>query len=363
MTRCLGVTLPIPWQNKCRDSGGFRWIADTLVTISAPAMAILQPSIARNYIQLTTKCQNHRYGSHPMQVIHMLFPSQQDYKQLSIDKPRGLLVFVHGGAWGSGLPWMYRLVALPFLKLGMAVAIVGYRVYPDACVDQQVADIEQAITYIATKFPDLCQRLPRKDNPNHLGTCLMGHSSGAHIALLMLVDRARRRAIHPNATPTSLEFDSFIALSGPFDISHHFDYEAARGVEELSPMKPANGYSRQAFRKNSPALRWKSQLAEISESNTNIRELFPQMLLVHGIEDTTVPFTATAEAARILRSCGIVDCEEAYVAKIGHQDTVVECMVGGKTRDVVVDWLKKANPDESRSDCKCSTTMAVNSKL
>lgn len=40
---------------------------------------------------------------------------------------RGTVFFVHGGAWGSGMPWMYRLVAPTFLRLNFAVVIVGYR--------------------------------------------------------------------------------------------------------------------------------------------------------------------------------------------------------------------------------------------
>jgi predicted esterase len=66
----------------------------------------------------------------------------------------------------------------------------------------------------------------------------------------------------------------------------------------------------------------------------------PQMVLVHGIEDDTVPFTATAEAARVLRTCGVTKCQEIYVAATGHQDTVMQIMLGGRTREAVVDWIK-----------------------
>jgi acetyl esterase/lipase len=247
---------------------------------------------------------------------------------------------------------MYRLVASPFLKLGMAVAIVGYRTWPDGNAKGQVDDLEQAAAFLAKQFPDLCT-VPPRGNPSHYGTCLLGHSSGAHISLLMLVDRARRKiqtgAIEP------FQFHSYVGLSGPYDISHHFDYEAARGVEELSPMKPACGYSREAFRLNSPALRWMQYLTDISECDTSIENAFPRILLIHGIEDGTVPFTATAETVRILRSCGVSQCEELYVARIGHQDTVMEVMVGGKTRDRIVEWLRDPSSSASR--------FAANSRL
>lgn len=358
MTRALGVTLPISWLNACRDSGGFRAIADTLVAVSAPTMALVNPSLALNFIKLSRRCRVYSYGSHAMQVIHVFFPNEADYRELgdTHKEPRGLLVFVHGGAWGSGLPWMYRLVASPFLKLGMAVAIVGYRTWPDANVRGQVDDLEHAVSFLANQYPDLSRSREEGDG-NYLGTCLLGHSSGAHIALLMLVDRARRQIQMGDTYP--LEFDSLIALSGPFDISHHFDYEAARGVEEFSPMKPVNGYSREAFRENSPALRCMQYLVDISENTASIQDVFPpRMLLVHGIEDSTVPFTATAEAARILQSCGVVQCEQVYVAKVGHQDTVMEVMIGGRTQDELINWLQSPVRTGSRA-----TTIVVNSKL
>jgi hypothetical protein len=56
--------------------------------------------------------------------------------------------------------------------------------------------------------------------------------------------------------------------------------------------------------------------------------------------DSTVPFTSSTEAARILRSCGVTYCDEAYVAQTGHQDTVMHFMLGGKSKELVIEWLK-----------------------
>jgi hypothetical protein len=92
--------------------------------------------------------------------------------------------------------------------------------------------------------------------------------------------------------------DLVVGISGPYDISHHFDYEAARGVKELSPMKACNGYTREQFCLNTPSLRLKDFLItwEESDSHLVVDQFFPQTLLLHGIEDNTVPFTAKSEA-------------------------------------------------------------------
>ena len=108
------------------------------------------------------------------------------------------MFFVHGGAWGSGQPWMYRLVAAPFLKMNMAVAVVGYRTYPDGNAQDQVDDLEQAARSVYAKYGDYCvnsggdDKEEKKDENDWLGVVLMGHSSGAHIALLMMVQRVER---------------------------------------------------------------------------------------------------------------------------------------------------------------------------
>ena len=170
--------------------------------------------------------------------MDLYFPEERNQ-----EKWTGMVFFVHGGAWGSGKPWYYRLVAQSFLSLNMAVAIVGYRVYPDGDTASQVADLEAAQLELTRLFPDLCGP-HRKKRP--IGFCVVGHSSGAHISMLLIVEQAKRLFQGQNEKlelrlddddEKPFEFgmrtlsDAIIGISGPYDISHHFDYEAARGVE------------------------------------------------------------------------------------------------------------------------------------
>jgi len=354
-TRFLGSVLPLEWQNKLRDSGGFRRICDELVqNFAIPLGAITKPRAARTFLQLTHQVKKMRYGQHPSQFIDLLFP-----EGVAEDDLAGMLIFVHGGAWGSGKTWFYRLTAAPFLKQNVAVAIVGYRVYPEGDVNVQVRDTELAYQKLSKEYPRLCgpSRTPRP-----IGLILMGHSSGAHVTLLFLIERIKRTIMmlehagertaeqHLNgSTPAVKLVDHFVGLSGPYDISHHFDYEAARGVEELSPLKAACGHTREQFRLNSPAWRLKDFLPSIPPGRHELLPdtYFPRTLLVHGIEDDVVPFTSTSEAARILRSCGITSIEEHYATKIGHQDVIVEFMLGGKVPIAVMEWLQKASFPQS----------------
>jgi pimeloyl-ACP methyl ester carboxylesterase len=330
VTRALGAWLSVASQNRFRDSGGFRRLVDFLVVLSAPAIPLSAPSAGWNFLMLTKRVKKLRYGLNSLQYIDFFLPYDPAETFTNTRSARRLIFFVHGGAWGSGEPWMYRLVAGAFLELGYAVAIVGYRTYPDGTVVDQVADLRDAAAFLARTHPAWCERQ----------VTVMGHSSGAHIALLFLVDRfitSTKLSVTANGSG-DFRIDSFVGLSGPYDISHHFDYEANRGVEEMSPLKPANGYTRQSFRTHSPALRLLDSLACQVESNRVIDKLFPLLVLIHGIEDDTVPFTATAEAGRILRSCGAL-CQEIYITETRHQDMVMQIMLGGKTLDAVIDWI------------------------
>jgi acetyl esterase/lipase len=225
---------------------------------------------------------------------------------------------------------MYRLTALPFLEIGLAVAIVGYRVYPDANVSGQVSDLELASHEVERRYRHLY-------HCTEFGAIIVGHSSGAHIALMMIMERAQR--MQNGHLPIPMQCSTFIGISGPYDISQHFDFEAARGVEELSPMKPACGYTRNAFRNHSPAYKLIDMLTSIDETQKDLNSWLPELLLVHGMDDGTVPFTATAEAARIIKSCGVKQCTELYLAKTGHEQAVMELMLGGTTTQEIVKWL------------------------
>ena len=54
-----------------------------------------------------------------------------------------LILFVHGGAWGSGLAAFYSPLAAAYNKQGFSVAVLGYRTFPDASTEGQVDDVHE----------------------------------------------------------------------------------------------------------------------------------------------------------------------------------------------------------------------------
>lgn len=245
---------------------------------------------------------------------------------------------------------MYRLVASPFLRIGWAVAIMGYRIYPHGDASTQVHDVELALQELKFRYPDLAK--------THIA--LIGHSSGGHVAFLTIVERLRRQleykrtmeSLHPGDALERLEqwkssllpINLCIGISGPYCISRHFDFEAGRGVEQLSPMKPANGDSREMFRRYSPAIQAEDLFAQCAslEERQYLKDSFPSMTFIHGLDDATVPNSSTERAVQQLSSAGVSNCNGIYLKGTGHEEAVLQLMLGGETQDVVVNCLRQS---------------------
>lgn len=414
LTRFIGSTLSIESQHKFRDNGYFRAVANGAVKLSCPLIGLGHLKEVREFVELSTgridedqqqqkqivskeKIQRRRrwskrripYGEHhPMQYIDLFLPSSPRDTSTSNNNNiripiRGTIFFVHGGAWGSGEPWMYRLISPTFLELNFAVVIVGYRTYPDAqdIINDQCNDIKLAWELCEGVLNELVIPISSSSSSSEngdsgwVGNVICGHSSGAHIALIFLVDwigeqmkkKKKKNGIYAadSRTRTARHYntgtikypwtpDYFIGLSGPYDISYHFDYEGGRGVEQISPLKPICGHTRENFDRASPAKRLYKLLASEGKKREQgltttasasvasiMQQYMPSILLVHGIEDTTVPFTATSDLGRVLRSCGLHKCDEMYLEDTGHQDVIMQFMLGGRAKDLVLDWLLK----------------------
>lgn len=347
--RNIRQNVPIWVQNTLmRDSGFVRFGCDTLSLFALPSFCSTYRDALPNFLALTdipvwlrrhlysvlklnddhdkeslvrvNTFESIQYGDHSMQVIHLMRPLFFEKDDTMYRRKDRLVVFIHGGAWGSGRPWMYRLVARPLLQLNYSVGVIGYRTYPDTDILGQVNDIKLATEKILLQSPEFAEN----------DVTIIGHSSGSHVGLLSVLDEDFLRRVSLGA---------FISLSGVFDIVKHFQYESGRGLEEISPMKEACGGSEAAFMECSPTY----LVDGFIRKHGSI--LLPKMLYVHGALDDTVPYTSTTELIQELHK-GIVDqpsekqrFQTLILPKVGHADTVIQFMMGGETRDRVLSWL------------------------
>jgi acetyl esterase/lipase len=289
------TVVSISVQNQLRDAGGFRIVADGF-TIMLGAMIFLgRPWLISNFKKFSDNMTTMRYGDTDKHVLEILPLSRTTGDSVNggctSKKPPVVVIFVHGGAWGSGKIWKYRLIAEGLGKCLNATAVisVGYPVYPESTILQQSASVQQAVEYITQNEQSIksfimgdCDGGCDKDHPSQekISYVLAGHSSGANICALALLHMCTYPSLEvppamspkfpvsiaspitpstpcmpnpptqlsspplpttspPLALGTKLPVDLFIGLSGVYDINKHFIFESNRGVQEASPMKAA----------------------------------------------------------------------------------------------------------------------------
>lgn len=343
---------PVPLQNWLTEKGVFRFLADSLVIFGIPGLIKEYPDAFWDFFHLSTSsafktendelssgrlsCRSRltkiQYGEHKSQFIDLIEPIHRS--------PDGVVAFVHGGAWGSGLPWMYRLSALPFLEQNKAVAILGYRTYPDADLSGQVSDISKAVEGLARRRSDLL------DDEGRV-TAVVGHSSGAHIALLHVLDSAKNTM---QGASKSSRIKHYVGISGVYCISSHYQFEIGRGVDQISALRVACG-PEDKFKEASPDFRLARMMGVEStlprgEDVPLIQseDIMPAFSFFHGVQDDVVQYVQTCDMVDSIRLAlrNPSRCRECILDDVGHADTVIHLMVGGATRDALAkqcqDW-------------------------
>lgn len=118
-----------------------------------------------------------RYGASEAQRIHF-WPAPVD--RSAGRRPPPLAIFIHGGGWQRGAPEMVAQKPAWFASHGWAFATVGYRLVPEATVEEQAADIGTAIRHLRQ------EAMVRGFDPDRI--LLFGHSAGAHLTALVATD-------------------------------------------------------------------------------------------------------------------------------------------------------------------------------
>ena len=186
-------------------------------------------------------------GDHPQQKVIVWGPDDRE----TTDIARPVLVFAHGGSWRSGDPVDYGFIGRAFVPKGFIVVLAGYRLGPDGAYPAMLEDTAAAIGWTRREIAQY------GGDPDRI--VIAGHSAGAYnVAMAALEDRwLAREGVRPG------DIAGVVGLSGPYDF-YPFDSDstiAAFGhVTDGESTQPIN----------------------------HTRGPAPQMLLIHGEEDTLV---------------------------------------------------------------------------
>jgi acetyl esterase/lipase len=174
-----------------------------------------------------------------------------------------VIVFFYGGSWNSGDREGYGFAARALAARGFVVVVPDYRLVPQARWPAFVQDGAAAIKWVAANIAG------HGGDPARIG--VMGHSAGAHIALLLSLDRRWGVADDIKAA---------VGLAGPYD---------------FRPFEP--GGAAEAALGSAP------DLADTQPIHF-ARPDAPPLLLLHGDEDTTVKPRNSVVLAKAITALG-----------------------------------------------------------
>ncbi|XP_072520876.1 uncharacterized protein [Salminus brasiliensis] len=202
-----------------------------------------------------------------------------------------VVVFVYGGAWGSGERSTYCLLALQMAKeLCASVICPDYSIYPKGNVLNMVQDISDSLIWVTENGHSFNLD---KDN-----VVLMGHSAGAHLCALtalFLVEGVDELGIeHFQQRQIANSIKGIIGLSGVYNIMDHYHHEKTRGIEYVSPMHKAMD-GKENFDYYSP-------MALVQKLNKKQLKRVPPVGLLHGTNDIIVPVESSVKFYEILTS-------------------------------------------------------------
>ena len=210
-----------------------------------------------------------------------------------------VLVFVHGGSWKDYKKDLFAPVAMKLVPEGMVVVIPDYTLYPEAGYEQMTAEVAAVLDW-TLENAETYGGDPRR-------VVVAGHSAGAHLASLALLDE-RYLGVHGREAD---DLCGLVGMSGVYDVQAEYDYYAARGVAPRLIVEVMGG---------------QENLAAASPVRY-VRPDLPPVLLIHGTEDETVPPSIAREFQAALEQAGAASRLE-LLAGAGHTDYLLDALGG-----------------------------------
>lgn len=200
------------------------------------------------------------YGEGPRRTLDIYVPEARPARA-------PVIIFFYGGGWSSGAKGDYTFAGDAFAAQGFVTFVPDYRVYPEVQFPGFVEDAAAAVRWVQANAARY------GGDPNRI--VLVGHSAGAHIAMLTALD------------------PHYAEAAG-------FDRAAIRGVAGL-----AGAYGFDNF--NMPLLRNVFGAATdpmIAMPVHFVRGDGPPILLLHGERDRRVPLRSSSRMYAVASSAG-----------------------------------------------------------
>eukprot|EP01038_Epipyxis_sp_PR26KG_P004248 gene4248-6027_t len=242
---------------------------------------LLVPKLRAKYNYITSKTTFHSYAEANDCVLEIFTDetiktnNENNGSKTSKSKEgKEVLIYVHGGYWGSGKSWMYRVVTHGLgrqLNIDTMITL-GYPVFPRATILQQQQCVLDAILFTKKHFGE------------NVSIVLCGHSSGGNICALATLKACSAIYDETNQKYISCVPKVLIGLAGVYDIADHYKTVESRFLADLVPMKAA-ACGKPHFDECSPTYIAKQISEKHENEKSHISECFPLVILFHGLKD------------------------------------------------------------------------------
>lgn len=211
--------------------------------------------------------------------------------------PPPIIVYMHGGGWIGGIRSGPSSVAfgLELAGEGFAFASIDYRLALDHPAPAAIEDCRLAVRFLRSKAESLGVDGSR--------IVAMGNSAGGHLAAMLGLLRPGDGLDGEGLKDVDSSVLAVVDLCGITDIPALLD-DAARAPWAAAWIQQSGEARRQLAERCSP-LTWASRKA-------------PPFLIVHGENDSSVPFGQAARFAEALQGAGNI-CNFIPIPEAGHQ--------------------------------------------
>jgi acetyl esterase/lipase len=261
-------------------------------SINIPSAAEILP--ASSPYGAATIIRNISYSTNPAprQNFDLILPAQKG------NKPFPLVVWIHGGAWLSGLKEWDNVKYL--VRDGYAIASVDYRFSTEAPFPAQIQDCNAALNFI----------LAHATNYGVSSTQFVvgGGSAGGHLALLLGLARNERNfGTEPSIIPLAI-LDFF----GPTDFN-----KAKNDLEDIHSEKGVELFNDAVPKLLGSSLGQFADKATSASPMTYINKANPPVLIVQGGQDDLVPAIQSRRLQEALDQAGVKN-ELIFLKDAGH---------------------------------------------
>ncbi|KAJ1264219.1 hypothetical protein BS78_09G246600 [Paspalum vaginatum] len=313
---------------------GSRWISQ-LIALLVYAVLLMPGFIKVGYYYFFSSqvCRSVVYGDQPRNRLDLYIPRDHS-------KSSPVVAFVTGGAWIIGYKAWGALLGRRLAERGIIVACIDYRNFPQGTISDMVSDASEGISFVCNNA------VSYGGDPNKI--YLMGQSAGAHIAACALLEQAVKESKGEHTFWNVSQIKAYFGLSGGYNIQNLVDHFHERGLYRSIFLSIMEG--EESLPRFSPEIVAK-------KSNAEAISLLPQIVLMHGTADYSIPSSASETFADVLKQAGGKVKLHLYEGKT-HTDVFLQDPLRGGRDKLVEDVISVIHADDANAHEKDALTPA-----